>query len=79
MLTMRDVRLKHRTTGAILILPLCLVLHDRKFKQDHQLAFDAILRMIPELGTKKFLATSDQEFLWLLSKVKISNGLLFNL
>ena len=66
MLTMRDVRMKSRESGAPMILPAFMVLHDRKFKEDHALAFDFMIRAIPEMKTKRFLATSDQEFLWLL-------------
>ena len=80
MLTIRDVRMKHRLSGAIMILPVFLVLHDRKFKSDHELAFDVMNREIPELKSKHFLATCDQEFVWLLSKAfpKASVGICEN-
>ena len=41
----------------------CLqVLHDRKFEEDHDMAFQAMVRIVPELQTKMFLAISDVEF-----------------
>ena len=59
-LTIRVPYLRNRISGAYMILPVAMVLHDKKFQIDHQLAFDIILRAIPQLGSKMFLATSDQ-------------------
>ena len=61
-LTLRDVRILGKASGSPMIIPVFLVLHDRKFQADHALAFDYMVNLIPELKTKHFLATSDQEF-----------------
>ena len=36
------------------------VLHDRKFQEDHDTAFSVIVKYVPELQTKMFLAISDE-------------------
>ena len=38
------------------------MLHDRKFQEDHDTAFNVIVKHVPELRTKMFLAISDNEF-----------------
>ena len=39
-----------------------LVIHDRKLQFDHNLAFEIMIKEIPELATKFFIGISDNEF-----------------
>ena len=44
------------------------MIHERKLQLHHELAWSIITDLIPEIGTKKFVSTSDDEFTPLLEK-----------
>ena len=61
-LTMRDPRMESKRSGTIPVVPAFLVLHDRKFAWDHNLALSVIAMYVPELRSKHFIGSSDDEF-----------------
>lgn len=61
-ITIRDIRYKNSKSGKCPVVPAVQVLHERKLKLHHRIAWSIILDLIPEIGTSKFVATSDDEF-----------------
>ena len=61
-LIIRDPRLRHSASGAVITVPLFLAIHCRKLKRDHNLAFNIMTEIIPELSSSFFIAISDNEF-----------------
>ena len=61
-LTVRDPRMESKQTGTIPVVPAFLVIHDRKFAWDHNLALSVITMYVPELKRKRFIGSSDDEF-----------------
>ena len=61
-LTIREPRLRHKGSKAVLTIPLFLVIHQRKLQEDHDLAFRFMIKEVPQLASKFFIACSDNEF-----------------
>ena len=72
--TIRDIRFRNRVSGNSPILGVAQVIHERKIQMHHELAWQIITNLIPEFGTAKLVATSDDEFTGLLEKF-IKKGL----
>ena len=66
----RDVRFRNRVSGKCPILAAVQVMHKCKIQMHHELAWQIITNLIPEFGTAKLVATSDDEFTGLLEKFK---------
>ena len=66
----RDVRFRNRVSGKCPKLAAVQVIHERKIQMHHELAWQIIPNLIPEFGTAKLVATSDDEFTGLLEKFK---------
>ena len=66
-LTIRDVRFKSIGSGTAPVIPAVHIIHERKLQLHHDIALRVIVDLIGELKTKKFMATSDDEFTTLLS------------
>ena len=64
----RDPRLRHSASGAVITVPLFLVIHRRKLQRDHNLAFNIMTEIIPELSSSFFIAISDDKFTEVLAK-----------
>ena len=73
-ITIRDIRFVNRTSGKSPILSAVQVFHERKLQLHHKIAWSIILNLIPEIGTEKFVATSDDEFTPLLEQF-VTKGL----
>ena len=67
-LSIRDIRFRNVRTGSVPILPAVQVIHERKFGMHHEMAWMIMTDLIPEISTKKHLATSDDEFTTLMEK-----------
>ena len=67
-ITIRDIRYKDKKSGKSPVLPAVQVVHERKLQLHHELAWSIITNLIPEISTRKFVATSDDEFTPLLEK-----------
>ena len=61
-LTIREPRLRHKGSNAVITIPLFLVIHQRKLQDDHDLAFRFMIKEVPQLASKFFIACSDNEF-----------------
>jgi len=58
-LTMRDPRRVNRKSGSVCILTTFMVIHDRKFFDDHDLAFSYIAKLLPQVSMIARLPTPD--------------------
>ena len=67
-ITIRDIRYTNSKSGKSPILPAVQVFHERKLQLHHNMAWSIILDLIPEIGSSKFVATSDDEFTALLER-----------
>ena len=68
-ISIRDIRCQDRRSGKSPVIPVVQILHERKIQLHHELAWMIIVNLIPEISTKKFVATSDDEFTPVLEKV----------
>ena len=67
-LTARDPRVENKRNANIPVVPAFIVIHHRKFAWDHDLALKVMTSMVPELRSKHFVSSSDDEFTNLLVK-----------
>ena len=67
-ITIRDIRYRNSISGKCPIIAAVQVIHERKIQLHHEMAWHIITDLIPEIGTSKLLATSDDEFTELLKK-----------
>ena len=72
-LCIRDIRFRNIRTGSVPIIPAVMVIHERKLGMHHEMAWMIMTDLIPEISTKKHLATSDDEFTALMEKF-VKNG-----
>ena len=66
--TIRDIRYKDKKSGISPVLPAIQIIHERKLQMHHELAWELITDLVPEIKTKNFVSTSDDEFTSLLEK-----------
>ena len=67
-ITIRDIRYIDKKSGKCPVLPAVQVIHERKLALHHQIAWEVITDLIPEIKTRKLVATSDDEFTPLLQR-----------
>ena len=67
-ITIRDIRYIDKKSGKCPVLPAVQIIHERKLALHHQLAWEVIVDLIPEIKTRKLVATSDDEFTPLLKR-----------
>ena len=60
--TIRDVRFRTTRNGNAPIIPIAYVIHERKLALHHEIAWKVIVDEIEEIGTKKMVSVSDDEF-----------------
>ena len=67
-ITIRDIRYVDKKSGKCPVLPAIQVIHERKLALHHKIAWEVIVDLIPEIKTRKLVATSDDEFTPLLKR-----------
>ena len=69
-ISMRDIRFRNKKSLKSPVIPVIQVIHERKYRLHHDLAWSIVTDLIPEICSKKFLAVSDDEFTPVLEKVR---------
>ena len=67
-ITIQDICYTDKKSGKCPVLPAVQVIHERKLQLHHELAWEVITNIIPEIKTRKLVAVSDDEFTPLLEK-----------
>ena len=67
-ITIRDIRYVDKKSGRCPVIPAVQIIHEKKIQLHHQLAWEVITNLIPEIKTEKLIAVSDDEFTPLLKR-----------